>query len=39
MILESGLVREEGDHYVQTGPLPPLVVLGRSIHTDGGMVS
>jgi predicted ATPase len=23
MILESGLVREEGDHYVLTGPLPP----------------
>ena len=24
MILESGLVREEGEHYVLTGPLPPL---------------
>ena len=26
MILESGLVREEGDHYVLTGPLPPLAI-------------
>jgi hypothetical protein len=23
MLLESGLVREEGEHYVLTGPLPP----------------
>src|SRR5918994_5041228 len=26
MILESGLVRQEGDHYVPTGPLPPLAI-------------
>jgi predicted ATPase len=26
MILESGLVREDGDHYVLTGPLPPLAI-------------
>jgi predicted ATPase len=26
MILESGLVREEGDHYILTGPLPPLAI-------------
>jgi predicted ATPase/class 3 adenylate cyclase len=26
MILESGLVREEGDHYVLPGPLPPLAI-------------
>jgi class 3 adenylate cyclase/predicted ATPase len=26
MILESGLVREEGDYYVLTGPLPPLAI-------------
>ena len=26
MLLESGLVREEGDHYVLTGPLPPLAI-------------
>jgi class 3 adenylate cyclase/tetratricopeptide (TPR) repeat protein len=26
MILESGLVREEADHYVLTGPLPPLAI-------------
>jgi len=26
MILESGLVREEDDHYVLTGPLPPLAI-------------
>jgi predicted ATPase len=26
MILESGLVREEGDRYVLTGPLPPLAI-------------
>ena len=26
MILESGLVREAGDHYVLTGPLPPLAI-------------
>ena len=26
MILESGLVREEGDHYELTGPLPPLAI-------------
>jgi predicted ATPase len=26
MILESGLVREEVDHYVLTGPLPPLAI-------------
>jgi class 3 adenylate cyclase len=26
MILESGLVREEGDHYVLTGPLPSLAI-------------
>jgi class 3 adenylate cyclase/tetratricopeptide (TPR) repeat protein len=26
MILESGLVREEEDHYVLTGPLPPLAI-------------
>ena len=26
MILESGLVQEEEDHYVLTGPLPPLAI-------------
>jgi TOMM system kinase/cyclase fusion protein len=26
MLLESGLVREEADHYVLTGPLPPLAI-------------
>jgi predicted ATPase len=26
MILESGLVRENADHYVLTGPLPPLAI-------------
>jgi predicted ATPase len=26
MILESGLVRQEADHYVLTGPLPPLAI-------------
>jgi TOMM system kinase/cyclase fusion protein len=26
MILESGLVREDGDHYVLTGSLPPLAI-------------
>ena len=26
MLLESGLVREEGDYYVLTGPLPPLAI-------------
>src|SRR5262245_21041468 len=26
MILESGLVREDADHYVLTGPLPPLAI-------------
>jgi predicted ATPase len=26
MILESGLVREAGDHYELTGPLPPLAI-------------
>jgi TOMM system kinase/cyclase fusion protein len=26
MILESGLVQEEGDHYALTGPLPPLAI-------------
>jgi class 3 adenylate cyclase/predicted ATPase len=26
MILESGLVREEANHYVLTGPLPPLAI-------------
>jgi TOMM system kinase/cyclase fusion protein len=26
MLLESGLVQEEGDHYVLTGPLPPLAI-------------
>src|SRR4029450_7972914 len=26
MLLESGLVREEGEHYVLTGPLPPLAI-------------
>jgi predicted ATPase len=26
MLLESGLVREDGDHYVLTGPLPPLAI-------------
>jgi TOMM system kinase/cyclase fusion protein len=26
MILESGLVRQEGDHYVLAGPLPPLAI-------------
>jgi predicted ATPase len=26
MILESGLMREEADHYVLTGPLPPLAI-------------
>ena len=26
MIVESGLVREEGDHYELTGPLPPLAI-------------
>ncbi|HXH12589.1 MAG TPA: adenylate/guanylate cyclase domain-containing protein [Alphaproteobacteria bacterium] len=26
MILESGLVREETDHYALTGPLPPLAI-------------
>ena len=25
-VLESGLVREEADHYVLTGPLPPLAI-------------
>jgi class 3 adenylate cyclase/predicted ATPase len=26
MLLESGLVREDADHYVLTGPLPPLAI-------------
>jgi predicted ATPase len=26
MVLESGLVRDEGDRYVLTGPLPPLAI-------------
>jgi predicted ATPase len=26
MIVESGLVQEEGEHYVLTGPLPPLAI-------------
>src|SRR4030095_6402999 len=26
MIVESGLMREEADHYVLTGPLPPLAI-------------
>lgn len=26
MVLESGLVHEEGDHYVLSGPLPPLAI-------------
>src|SRR4030095_11408336 len=26
MLLESGLVREEADHYVLTAPLPPLAI-------------
>src|SRR5439155_10321338 len=26
LVLESGLVREEADHYVLTGPLPPLAI-------------
>jgi predicted ATPase len=26
MLLESGLVREEGEHYALTGPLPPLAI-------------
>ena len=26
MVLESGLLREEADHYVLTGPLPPLAI-------------
>jgi predicted ATPase len=26
MLLESGLVRQEGNHYVLTGPLPPLAI-------------
>jgi predicted ATPase len=30
MILESGLVREDGDHYVLTGPLPPWPFLRLS---------
>ena len=31
MILESGLVREEGDHYVLTGPLP-LLAIPSTLH-------
>ena len=26
MVLESGLVREEDEHYELTGPLPPLAI-------------
>ena len=26
MVLELGLLREEGDHYALSGPLPPLAI-------------